>query len=158
MAGYRGKFAPFGSKQEARDRARKYHACLDCRKSSEEKWAVCPNCGGKNRQYFMSRAELQQGMALLIRRDIGEIDRLRFQPRFDLVINTQKIGVYTADADYYENGVYVVEDTKAKEFMEELAKLKIKIFQALYGVTVRIPQRKSKTMSKTKPTNERTML
>lgn len=156
-----GKFTPIRSQAESRARANKYHTCLACRKSEPEKWATCPSCGSKDRQYFMSRTELQQGMQRLIQQDLGKIKKLRFQPRFDLMVNGQKVGVYVADCDYYEpdadgKDVYIVEDSKPAEQMESTAKLKIKLMQAIYGIVVRIPQRKSGNISKApKPTTQK---
>jgi len=74
--------------------------------------------------------------------DRGVIKRLRFQPRFALEVKGQKICTYVADADYYTpEGEYIVEDTKPPKFMTDLAKHKIKHFQAQYGITITIPQR-----------------
>lgn len=80
----------------------------------------------------------------------GTISRLRFQPRYDLHVKGQKIGVYVADLEYYEDDKFVTEDTKPEHFMDALALHKIKHYEAEYGVTVRIPQRKSGNRSKTK--------
>lgn len=131
------------------DRAHRRHVCLDCRYFQEKIWKTCPECGGKSRQYFMSKAEHQRGMLLLTMQAAGTIERLRFQPRFDLMVNGLKVAVYTADCDYYQGGEYIVEDTKPEDFMDDFAKLKMRLFQAVYGITVKIPQRKSGNISKT---------
>ena len=96
----------------------------------------------------MSEAEHRRGMLLLTMQRAGTIDRLRFQPRYDLVVNCQKIATFIADAEYYADGVLCVEDTKPVTFMDPQSILKIKLFEALYGVTVKIPQRKSGNRSK----------
>lgn len=98
----------------------------------------------------MSEAEHKRGMLLLTMQRAGSIDRLRFQPRYDLVVNGRKIGVYTADVEYYQDGQLVVEDTKPEKYMDDLALMKIKLFEAIFGLTVKIPQRKSGNRSKTK--------
>jgi hypothetical protein len=139
----RGNKWALTSKADGFTRAKKFHVCLDCRHNQNETFKECPACGSKNRQYFMSRAELKRGMLLLTLQAAGTISRLRFQPRYDLIVNGQKIGVYTADAEYYQDGIFVVEDTKPANFMDETAKIKIKLFEAIYGLTVKIPQRKS---------------
>lgn len=95
----------------------------------------------------MSKAELERGMFLLLRQDRGGITELRFQPRFDLKVNGIKVGVYTADADYYDGDTYIVEDTKPPNFIDQYAKLKMSIFEAQYGIQIRIPQRKSGNMN-----------
>lgn len=129
-------------------RAKRYHVCLDCRASQAEIWKECPGCGSKNRQYFMSHAEFVRGMLLLTLQSVGTIERLRFQPRYELKVNGRKIATYTADAEYYKDGELVVEDTKPADFMDASAVLKIKLFEAIYNLTVRIPQRKSGNRSK----------
>lgn len=133
----------FTSKFDAIKRANKFHACLDCRHSQPAIFKECPGCGSKNRQYFMSRAELLRGMMLLTLQNAGTISRLRFQPRYDLVVNGRKIGVYIADAEYYSEGALIVEDTKPKDFIDAGALLKIKLFEALFNIIVTIPQRKT---------------
>lgn len=135
----------FRSKADAQSRAKRAHACLDCRHSQPETWKLCPNCGGKNRQYFMSAAELSRGMSLLLMRDQGMIDRLRFQPRYKLQVNGRDVCTYVADAEYYRDGKLVTEDSKPESFMDNAAKIKIALFEAVYGMTVTIPQRKSGT-------------
>jgi hypothetical protein len=91
----------------------------------------------------MSEVEHKRGMLLLTMQKCGTISRLRFQPRYDLVVNGQKVGVYTADVEYYEADKLIVEDTKPEKFMDPISILKIKLFEALFGVIVKIPQRKS---------------
>jgi RNA polymerase subunit RPABC4/transcription elongation factor Spt4 len=142
----RGKFT---SKRDGMSRAKRRHVCLDCCYHQPETWKACPQCGSPNRQYFMSASEHRRGMLLLTLQKHGKINRLRFQPRYDLIVNSQKIGVYTADVEYYEDGALVVEDTKPKNFMDPFAVHKIKHFEAQYGLTVRIPQRKSGNRAKT---------
>ena len=123
--------------------AKRCYACLDCRHSQPTTYKECPVCGSKNRQYFMSKAEFHRGMMLLTLLNAGTITKLRFQPRYDLKVNGHKICAYVADAEYYMDGDLVVEDTKPEKFMDAMAKLKIKLFEAIYGITVTIPQRKS---------------
>lgn len=133
----------FTSKMEALNRAKRRHVCLDCCWHQPQTFKECPQCGSQNRQYFMSEVEHKRGMLLLTMQRAGTITRLRFQPRYDLVVNGQKVGVYTADVEYYEAEKLIVEDTKPEKFMDDLALLKIKLFEAIFGLTVKIPQRKS---------------
>ena len=138
-----GKSWQFKSKQDAMGRAKRRHVCLDCRHLQTLKYDECPKCGSKNRQYFMSEREMKRGAQLLMLQDTGHITKLRFQPRFPLKVNGEKLGNYVADADYYnKDGEYVVEDTKPDEWMDAMAKWKIRHFQLQYGITVNIPQRK----------------
>lgn len=86
---------------------------------------------------------MHRGAMLLTLEGSGKITKLKFHPRFDLKVNGVKVGVYTADAEYYNHaGKYVVEDSKPEKFMTDVARLKIKLFQAIYGVEVLVPQRK----------------
>lgn len=140
-------FNRFKSKADAMSRAKRYHACLDCRHSQTAIWKVCPSCGSKNRQMFGSRIELQRGMTLLILQDAGKISGLRFQPRYELCVNGIKVGVYTADATYVREGKVVCEDSKPPNFIDKYAALKMSLYQAIYGVTIEIPQRASGNMS-----------
>lgn len=141
----------FKSKKEAMSRSKRRHVCLDCCHHQTQTFKECPQCGSRNRQYFMSEAEHKRGMLLMTLQRAGTIERLRFQPRYELKVNGQKVGNYTADAEYYEDGELVVEDTKPKNFMDDLAVMKIKLFEAIYGITVRIPQRRSGNRSKAAP-------
>lgn len=138
----------FTSKQDAMNRSKRCHVCLDCRYSQPQNYKECPECGSKNRQYFMSQAELKRGMLLLTMQNVGTISRLRFQPRYKLQVNGQMICTYVADAEYYKDGKQITEDTKPKNFIDATAKLKIKLFEAIYGITVTIPQRKSRSRHK----------
>lgn len=135
----------FKSKRDAIGRAKKFHFCLDCRYHQTQKYDTCPECGSKNRQYFMSELEMKRGALLLTLQAAGTITNLKFQPRFDLLVNGIKISTYVADASYYNHeGHFVVEDTKPERFMTDLAKMKIKHFEAQYGLQINIPQHKDR--------------
>lgn len=95
----------------------------------------------------MSAQEFKRGMNLLLMQSSGLISGLKFQPRYDLVVNGQKVGVYVADAEYFEGGQKIIEDTKPPDFIDKYAALKIKIFEAIYNVQVKIPARKQKPES-----------
>lgn len=138
------------SQMEGKKRAKRFHTCLDCRHHQTANYKLCPKCGSKNRQYFMSETEFNRGMKLMIKQMAGTIERLRFQPRYELKVNGRLICTYVADADYYEAGALVVEDSKPQEYMDDGAKVKIKLFEALFNIVVKIPQRKSGNRSDAK--------
>jgi hypothetical protein len=73
---------------------------------------------------------------------IGEIDKLECQPRYPITVAGVTCGVYVGDFRYIENGELVVVDVKGgaggKGTMTPLARLKIKLVKALYGIDVRI--------------------
>lgn len=133
----------FKSKFDGMNRAKRRHVCLDCLHNQTEIYKACPQCGSKNRQYFMSEAEHLRGMLLLNMQANGTITRLRFQPSFDLLVNGIKIGKYIADSDYIDkNGNYCVEDVKgSKDHMDNISKWKMKHFKAQYGIEVKIHAR-----------------
>lgn len=85
---------------------------------------------------FASKAEHARWETLRLRERIGEISNLRRQVVFPLEVNGVLVGRYTADAVYDENGVEIVEDSKG--YFDTAAGLRIKIFEAIYGVKVRI--------------------
>lgn len=95
------------------------------------------------RVYFPSHAEHVRGAYLIRLSAEGTITNLRFHPRYDLVVEGQKITTYVADAEYRRDGKLVIEDTKAPntDFMDPAAALKIGLFNALHvkhGVAVTI--------------------
>lgn len=134
----------FTSKIDAFQRSKGTHLCIDCRYSQSQTFGDCPQCQSKNRKFFPSKTELKRAASLLLLQDAGEINSLRFHPRYDLIVNGRKIGTYVADAEYRRSdGKIIHEDTKSPEFVDKLSQLKIKLFEAIYGVEVTIPQRKT---------------
>lgn len=72
-------------------------------------------------------------LALLVR--AGEISELKRQPKFELVVNGQKIARYVADFTYFDkDGKPVVEDVKGVLTPE--FKLKAKLMRAIHGVEI----------------------
>ena len=129
----------FKSRGDALSRAKARHVCLSCRYWQPQIYKECPQCGSKDRQYFMSESEHHRGMMLMTKQDAGTISGLEFQPIFPLHVNGIKIGKYIADYCYIENGVKVVEDRKGSaKHIEPLSKWKMAHFKAEYGQTVKI--------------------
>lgn len=133
------------TREEWRDLAVKSHLCTACLAAHPEIWKVCPSCQAPeaNREYMPSNAELRRACGLIHMQRAGKISRLTFHPRYDLKVNGIKVCTYEADAEYLKDGKTVVEDTKAQgtDFMEDTAKLKISLFNAVYaklGVKVTI--------------------
>lgn len=147
-------FNRFHSKQDGMNRAKKFHLCTACLNNTPTIWKVCPTCGATdaNRQYCMSKAELNRAAELCLAQRTGIISDLKFQPRFDLVVDGVKIATYVADFQYMEHNernslerFLVVEDTKpGGDFMDAVAKIKIDLFNAInakHGLKVRISRR-----------------
>lgn len=136
---------PFRSKADAMGRARSSWLCTACRRIISEKPKGKCDCGGAY-TYFPSRIELERASQLLILQDNSVIRALKFHPRFDLKVNGEVIGRYVADSRYEQidrseptrpGWRLTVEDVKPKRFMTDLAKWKIKHFNAQYpGVVV----------------------
>lgn len=129
----------FKSRGDALSRAKARHVCLSCRHHQTQIYKECPECGSKDRQYFMSETEHHRGIGLLTMQAAGKISGLEFQPAFPLHVNGIKIGKYIADYSYIENDIKVVEDRKGSaKHIEPLSKWKMLHFRAEYGQTVKI--------------------
>lgn len=93
-------------------------------------------------RWFASKMESQRYLQLKIMEGAGVIRGLECQPKFDLwVTNLEtkkrtKIGRYTADFKYIENGEEVYEDVKGH--MTKDADLRIKMVEAIYGIEIRL--------------------
>lgn len=83
---------------------------------------------------FDSAKESRVYSELLLRQRAGEIAALELQPRFDIIINGKKCGFYKADFRYREAGNVVILDVKG--FKTPVYKLKKKIIEAMYGITI----------------------
>lgn len=100
---------------------------------------------------FHSKAEAARYAELKLLLKAGKISDLELQPRFKLISPCKKYAVkiwgkkgarqcvYTADFSYLDlenDGALVVEDVKG--YVDDTAKLRIAIFEAFYGVRVRL--------------------
>lgn len=139
------KIGQFKQKTDGFKLAKRYHYCRSCRYSQPEKYVSCPHCGSKDRLYFPSRTEMNRAATLLTLEMAGTVTDLEFHPRYEIVVNDKKICTYIADARYKKEGVVVVEDSKAvnTKFIDPVSRLKIALFEALYGQKVIIPQRQA---------------
>jgi hypothetical protein len=131
------------SKADFRAMAKKNHMCLSCFHYQTAIFVECPKCGVKGmREYFPSMVELSRASTLIHMQLRGDISNLRFHPKYDLIVEGVKVCRYEGDSEYRQNGKTVVEDVKANgDFMEDLAKLKIALFDALHakhGIKVKI--------------------
>jgi len=66
------------------------------------------------------------------------ISEIELQPRYNLVVNEQKIGFYKADFRYRvtETGAVVVEDVKSPATRTQVYRLKKKLVKALYNIDI----------------------
>lgn len=79
---------------------------------------------------FASKAEAKRDGELLTLEKFGKIRGLRRQPKFDMVVQGEKICRYVADWEYLEGNKLVVEDRKGVQ--TQVFKLKWKLAKALY--------------------------
>lgn len=85
---------------------------------------------------FDSEAEHRRWCELKLLQMAGQISNLEHHKVFRFELNGVLIGSYEADFVYFENGARVVEDKKGYE--TDVFKLKAKMMQAFYGITVRL--------------------
>ena len=85
---------------------------------------------------FHSQKEENRYRELTLQERAGEISHLELQPRYDIVVNNQKICFYKADFRYRDTatGKQVIEDVKGVRTKEY--KLKKKLVEALYGIEI----------------------
>lgn len=87
-------------------------------------------------QTFASRAEARRYDLLKRRVEQGEISDLTCHPSWELEANGVRIGRYTADFSYTQNGALVVEDVKSAPTRTTDYRLRVKLLFALHGVSV----------------------
>ncbi len=127
------------SKLEGHQRRKQSWGCLKCCKTYSVKKKQC-DCGS-NIHYFPSKAELRHFRNLQLEQLAGEISELKLQPSFKIVLNGKQICTYRADFEYIRDGHRVVEDVKPtldEKYLDPLFKLKKKIVEAIYGITIQI--------------------
>ncbi len=85
---------------------------------------------------FHSRSEAERYEELLLMEQAGVISGLEVQPRYPIIVEGKRIAVYVADFAYAEDGEAVIEDVKGGP-STAVFRLKKKLVEALYGVTIR---------------------
>jgi hypothetical protein len=91
---------------------------------------------------FSSKLEAKRYSELMLLERAGEIRNLRLQPRYNLLVNGQKICAYVGDFEY-KTAPYdqlVTEDTKG--FLTPEFKLKAKLFKAVMGRDIVLVRKK----------------
>lgn len=89
---------------------------------------------------FDSKKEGRHYLFLKERLKAGEISDLKIHPRYNLVVNGQKVCGFCPDFEFTENGVKKVHDVKGMKFGVpfQLFRVKVKLFKALYGIDVEV--------------------
>lgn len=93
---------------------------------------------------FASKAEARRYSELKLMEKAGHISALELQPRFDLHAPERgsgcdrKVATYIADFRYRlgVNGLWVIEDVKSQPTKTAIYRLKKKIVEAEYGITI----------------------
>lgn len=127
-------------------RAMRANPCPECRglpKKKKNKFhAVLTEFGGLK---FGSKREAARFAELQIAAACGEISGLRPHPAYRLQNDhitvkypNGRVAKYTADSEYTEAGELITEDVKSRATMTEAAKLRIAVFESIYGRSVRI--------------------
>jgi len=108
------------------------------------KRAPVPQRTGPDGFVYDSATEMRRGMDLQLLQRGGVISDLQRQVKFPLefkcscgaiqVMAGKRIAHYTADFVYTEKGRRVIEDCKG--YADETSKLRIRVFEALYGEKV----------------------
>lgn len=85
---------------------------------------------------FASQAEGRHYASLRLLEKAGHISDLELQPKFDCVVNGEKVCRYTADFRFFDKqqGRLRVQDVKGVK--TPVYKLKAKLVRALYGVEI----------------------
>lgn len=106
--------------------------CLHCGGVFIEK---IPCCNKPQPKRFPSRREARRYDVLRQKEELGVISRLGLQPKYEIVINGEKVCTVVLDFKYLEYGVtWVVEDSKGHD--NAMSKLKRKLVKACHGVDV----------------------
>jgi hypothetical protein len=90
---------------------------------------------------FASLAEGNRYLDLSLLRHHHMIENLECHPCYQLIINGTLIGHYTADFRYWKDGEQIIEDVKGQ--MTEAASLRIRVAQAVHGITVKLLTKKT---------------
>ena len=85
---------------------------------------------------FDSKKEASRYLDFRLLEQLGEIENLELQPKYEFALNGQKICTYRADFRYKEkNGTLIDEDVKG--FKTSMYNLKARMMKAFHGITVK---------------------
>ena len=84
---------------------------------------------------FDSKKEAKYYVKLKLLKDAGEITDIELQPRYDLIVNSTKIGFYKADfkVTWKSGNVQVID---AKGMKTPVYMLKRKLMKAIHNITI----------------------
>jgi hypothetical protein len=134
--------ARFRNRLDGMNRRKPLWICLSCGTEYKEKKRQCLLCD-KPLQYFASTGEAKRYRELRLEQECGLISGLTVQPKFPVEINGILICTYKGDYGYLRDGVQVYEDVKGKgkDSLTREFKLKKKLVEAVYGVSITVVHR-----------------
>ena len=113
------------------------HCRLDPARRHGPYWQWTRSVGGVTRTTRLSEAEARRYQELRLLERAGKISRLELQPRFAIVGPIpRKVASYFADFSYFEGNRRVIEDFKGYD--TPLSRLKRKLVEAIYGITIEV--------------------
>ena len=93
-------------------------------------------CGQGHKHDSIKEAQRCNELQIFLK--LGEISELRYQPRFDLEIDGQKICAYIGDFAYHKDGKLIVEDVKSSYTAKlQIYRIKKKLMLAIRGIEIR---------------------
>lgn len=124
------------SQHAAGARAFKVWVCRGCGLQHRPQPSQCIKCGRLDFDRFDSLSEANRWAQLLLYEKLGKITELRRQVRYPLLAQSPEghpveVGVYVADYVYRRDGKEVREDRKPSAGIDDLARLKLKIMEAM---------------------------
>lgn len=115
-----------------------FNALLDSKKDKKKN-----KFGAQKTEYngrvFDSKKEARRAFELEAMRRAGEIKKIEYQPKYEIVVNGKKIGNYFADFRItYADGHVEIEDVKGlkKGSAYSVFRIKKKLVEALYNVKI----------------------
>lgn len=134
------KSSRFANRFDGMNKAKRIWACQNCRVAVYVKpnGRPCDICGCTAYHYFASKIEHKRFCELCLLLDYKQIRDLEVQVPFPVDINGELITTYKADAVYIDckTGKKIIEDVKPKFYRDELYKLKKKMVEAHYLITI----------------------
>lgn len=85
---------------------------------------------------FASKKEAARYVTLKLAEQCGTISGLECHPAYEIIVCGVRIGKYTGDFRYTKDGATVIEDVKSKATKTTAYRLRKKLVEAIYGITI----------------------
>lgn len=111
-----------------------FNAMLDSKKSTKKNKFGAQKTVFNNHT-FDSKKEAHRAWELECMKKAGEVKKIEYQPKYEIVVNGQRVANYFADFRVtYSNGRVEVEDTKG--YKTPVYKLKKKLVEAIHNIKI----------------------